>query len=242
MRRRARTAGRDVTDSVTLCDRCGERIGAPHRLLDTDCLLGHQDHTERHVGYLCRRHYSWVDRTLTEITELYALVPDALLPGPGSDIRSGNAVDSPAPGNLTVMAITDRRAKTPIDMDGEDDVPDVIGTLTSWARVVAEQRHVPQPDGNLATSVRILRRERHWIAGQDWVDDYAAELGVVHRWFARAVGDTMWPKPIGRCPNDGTPLFNTVGLDEVTCRKCKATWAGIHLARLRLIFEQQEGQ
>lgn len=229
----------DTGDTVTdPCRWCGRNDGS-HHLTKNDCILGHRDHAERYIGYACRRHYHWIDRTLVQIEELAALFDEVLLPGPGTGERSATRVGSPAPGRLEVMALTDKRAKTPIDLDDEDDVPDLIGTLHSWGRIVAEEREVDEPDGTATAAIRILRRERHWIAQQDWLDDYVTELGALHRAAARGAGTTMWPEPIGKCPNDATPLYNTIGADVVTCRKCKASWTGVHLVRLRLIHEQE---
>lgn len=228
-------------DVTMRCDRCGVAIGAPHVALDTDCILDHGEHVDRYIGFLCRRHYGWLGSMLTEIEELGALLPDVLLPGPSGAERRGTNVESPAPGRLEVMALTDRRAKTPIDLEAPDDIPDFPGTLASWARMVAEERERGDDLGaaTIAGSVRMLRGERQWIAQQPWVDDYARELHDLHRSLARAVGDSMWPKSIGDCPNCGTALYNTIGVDVVVCRRCAAQWSGVHLARLRFIHEQE---
>lgn len=213
----------------------------------TDCVLGHVEPVEAYMGFACRRHFHWINDTLREIETLAALLPDALQPEltswPKGDVRAGTMDGSPAPGSVTVMALSDPRAKTPIDLEREDDVPDLPGTLASWARVVVEERETTDElTGDVAQSVRVLRREKGWIAQQPWIDDYAFELAAVHRALARAVGDSMWPRPVGKCPNCQTRLYNTIGLDEITCRKCRTTWAGVDLDRLRLIFEKdQEG-
>jgi NADH pyrophosphatase NudC (nudix superfamily) len=88
-------------------------------------------------------------------------------------------------------------------------------------------------------SVRLLRRERRWIARQPWLDDYVAELAGLHRAVASAVGASMWPRPIGCCPNCGAPMYPTIGVDVASCRRCKSSWSGVALARLRLIHEQE---
>jgi hypothetical protein len=211
-------------------------------LTEPACVLGHVDPVEAFIGYACKRHYHHLGDTLREIETLAGLLDAVLLPGPGgSDVRvSGGGYGSPAPGRLAVMAITDARAKTPIDLDEEGAVPDMPGTLASWARIVVEERATTDLlTGDVSQSVRVLRRERKWIAAQAWLDDYAFELVAVHRALAAAVGDTMWPRPVGKCPNCGAPLFNTIGLDEIHCRRCKSTWTGVHLARLRLIHDQE---
>lgn len=231
--------------TLLLCERCGQPLGAPHLPLPSDCVMSHADpHIEGYVGYLCRRHYGWVDRTLAEILELFALLPDVIVPGPGGDTRSGTRVGSPAPGRVEVMALTDPRGIHEW-IDDPDAIPDLPGALALWLRVMAEDRPewskhgLDNWDGTLASTVRILRKERNWLAQQPWVDDYANELSDLHRAVARGVGDTMWPRPVGKCPNCTRPMFITVGVDEISCKGCHSVWTGTALARLRLIHEQE---
>lgn len=208
------------------------------------CLMPHPEPVEAFVGYLCRRHYGWIDRTLAEIIELFAVLPEVLIPGPGGDGRSATRVGSPAPGRVEVMALTDPRGIHEW-IDDPDAIPDVPGALGLWVRIMGEEREewaekgLARWDGTLVSSVRILRAERIWVAQQAWVDDYLGELEELHRHVARGAGTTLWPEPVGKCPNDGAPLFNTIGVDEITCRRCRFTWSGVALARLRLIFEQE---
>lgn len=224
------------------CEKCGRSEG--HELLPTDCVMPHKDHSDRFMGLLCSRHYHWIDRTLVQIEELFALRGDVLLPGSGGDERSATRVGSPAPGRIDVMALTDPRGIR--DWIGDPDaIPDIPGALDLWVRVMSEEHSTLNLDTYTATvsgAVRVLRRERRWIARQAWVDDYVNELHDLHRAVARGVGAPMWPEPIGKCPNCQTPMFTTIGADEATCRRCKTTWTGVHLARLRLIHEQEEAR
>lgn len=158
--------------------------------------------------------------------------------------------DPPAPGRLEAIAVTDRR-----------DPDNPAGVLEAWLGAVDAERRVLYrwtvgPDGRaeherdalvrgrlpLTTVTKWLHAERRWIAGQEWVADYATALEVVHRALAAAVGVSMWPRPIGVCPNCQTRLYPqpTGGVDEVTCHRCKTAWRGVHLARLRLIHEQEQ--
>jgi hypothetical protein len=52
--------------------------------------------------------------TLREIEELFALTGCVLIPGPGGDGRGATRVDSPAPGRIEVMALTDPRARASV--------------------------------------------------------------------------------------------------------------------------------
>lgn len=215
----------------------------------TDCILGHAEPVEAFVGSACRRHYGWILDTLREIETLAPLLPEVILPGTGVGIRGGTMVDSPAPGRIDVMAITDRRNRplglpmTPdrnlvpstgtLESNGEDEI-DIIAEVLGWCQIVIDELPTARGYGLV-----MLRNERKWIAQQPWLDDYVESLAKVHRALARAVGDSLWPRPVGKCPNCQAPLFNTIGLDEIHCRRCRSTWAGVHLARLRLIHEQE---
>ncbi len=250
----------DTPTAATECGTCGVQIGSPHVWTDDDCVLDHNDHQPRYVGLICRRHYHWIDSSLSQILELFALLPGAIWPassGFGGSRPSGE-IDAPAPGRVDVMCLTDPRNPGPgrvaqtyernwngrgLESNG-DDYPDILGILGEWVTQVVEARD-PEVTGFLPMSrmVGLLRKHRHWIALQPWVGDYVTEIGDVHQALARGVRESMWPRPIGSCPNcpQKTKLYNTIGVDEVTCRKCKTTWTGIALARLRLIHEQEAG-
>jgi hypothetical protein len=223
--------------------------------LDQACVMPHPVRVKRYSGMLCGRHYHWLNNTIDEMVELFALLPDVLLPGAcaGGERVSGSGSFPPAPGSLDVLAITERRdntrgARDPGDQlwwEELDDVPRVIPELETWARMMFEERDMigdkePKLDGTFVTVTRVLRGFRVWIAQQLWVDEYADMLASLHRAIARAVGDSMWPKPIGKCPNCQTPLYITIGVDEVSCRKCKSAWSGVHYLRLRRILDQDK--
>lgn len=247
MARRARSRGTRKEGSET-------RVTEPGT-----CILGHTEPTEAFIGYACKRHYSWMIATLDEIVTLYALLPVVLLPGSGGEERTATQVDSPAPGRLSVMSVTDRRVagrKPPmtfernwngrsLEPNGSDDDVHPLSVLGGWFQVILEELQPGWADGlpqwvTLTDVVKGLRRERRWVAQQEWVDLFCEEIGDVHRVLARAIGDSMWPRPVGKCPACTRPLYNTIGLDEVTCRHCRITWTGVALARLRLIHEQEE--
>jgi hypothetical protein len=157
---------------------------------------------------------------------------------------------SPAPGRLAAMAVTDRRDPTSPRRVLEAWLVEVHkhrGGLTRWVAGrggLPEREHDALRHGRLplTTITKTLHAERRWLAGQEWIAAYVAALEDVHHQLATAVGVTMWPEPIGTCPNCQAKLYPkpTGGVDEVTCRKCKTTWRGVHLARLRLIHEQEQ--
>lgn len=259
-----------VTTLVTLCSTCGVEIGSPHILTEFDCVLTHDGHADRKHGLLCARHWHWLANTLDQIEELFGLLAEVIIPGPGGDGRTGKTIDSPAPGRVSIMAITDRRA---IDWHDDDDaIPNVPGVLESWLRMVDEESGhrllpfaraafaadarghafdlsiAPADDPAhplrwsipLVATVHLLRRERHWIAQQLWVDDYVADLEKMHRALADATSADMWPRSLGPCPHCGKPLYpDTTGADLVACRRCRSSWSGVHWLRLRLVLEKE---
>lgn len=225
------------------------------------CLLSHAEPVEARHGLLCARHYHWIGDTLTQLEELWALRGHVVVHIASTRYDTspkGTPDGSPAPGRIGVMAVSDSRmqANPAVGMTYErnwngrvletngPDMIDVPGVLFSWVRMVVEEqaREVEEAGSSLTASVRFLRRERIWIARQLWVDDYASEIHDAHRALASATGAGMWPQSIGKCPNCQARLYPTVGIDEVSCRRCKTVWTGVNLARLLLIHEQEKAR
>ena len=198
------------------------------------CVLPHPEPEDAAIGYLCRRHYNRIGQVLTQITELSALQP-YLNPRSGESKMGGPTIHSPAPGNLHTAALTDRRARN----DG-DDIPNPGEALYGWCRMVEEENQAPLRSGTIAGMCNYLHAHRHWIAQQSWCDDYAQDLDHLHRALAQGAGDTMWPKPVAACMTPGcggekpTPLYNTIGVDSLSCPRCKRTYSGLDLVRLHV--------
>jgi Zn-finger nucleic acid-binding protein len=217
---------------------------------DEACVLGHPEPVKRYVGLVCRRHYSFLADTLTQIIELAALVNDVLQPNTGQiDGPRSNDIDAPAPLRLHVAALTDPRTEQADDWwDEPDIIPNVMRAMAGWVVLIAEETRDEQPGtttddyrelATVTTYCHFLTKHRHWIARQEWLSSYVQELTAIHRVIASSVGDSMWPRSIGPCPNCKTKLYNEIGIDAVTCRRCRTTWTGVHLVRLRLILERK---
>lgn len=235
-------------DGVTECDRCGTTTDQHTYVPATDttpgdCVMPHPDqpHREAKFGLLCGRHFHGINDTLDEIATLYAYRAITLLPGPGGNERHGTRFGSPAPGRVDIMALSDLRNGSDW-IDDPDAVPSVIGSLYGWVRLMSEEREdrrLLHVEGTLAAVIGVLKREKHWLAAFSGVDDYIADLRALHRHVATAVGETMWPRPIGSCPNCQAKLYVTPGVEAVTCGKCGSEWGDrVALARLQLIHEQ----
>lgn len=236
-------------------------------IADADaCVLGHQPNVERYIGRLCRRHYDSIGNRLDQVIELYAALSVVIVPPYSLGPVAAQYAPGSEPGRLEVMVITDRRAngqQRPPSVHADPLEPavfDVLSVLGSWVQRVwlvlgrdtgfqrPEYVAVPgvgpvrtdRPHLTLEALAKELRSNRHWIAQQPWVDRFLDALELVHRSLARAAGDSMWPKPIGTCPNCQAPMWHDAVLAEMaTCRRCKTTWSGVALVRLRLIHEME---
>lgn len=191
----------------------------------------------RYVGLLCRKHYHRLQAALHQVEALYAILPwegPSGAPSDDSAGRSATRVHSDAPGSLYAMALTDSRA---VMVPGDNFIPDVPGTLASWATMVAEQR-APQHDGwspTVAESIRMLGQHRLWVAQQDWAPDLIADVDTCHRHLARATGGGMWPVSVGECPDCGLRLYRGAAEPIVVCGHCRARWTPADLWRAEIL-------
>lgn len=199
------------------------------------CQLRHKKPAEAGVGLICSHHAAGLNEALQDILELWALLPLYLLPGQSVDDGSRHLKISaaPAPGSLHVMSLTDRRMHAPrppgeqLWYQETDDIVDAFGTLVERAAYVAFGRDITNPDlVTITATVRLLRDNRDWIAGQDWISDYAEELRDLRA--ALTMGSTR-NRPVGHCPSlngDGTecggPLWpDRNGAMAVDCGTCE---------------------
>ncbi len=105
-------------------------------------------------------------------------------------------------------------SREPVSLDLIDVCADVPVVLTSWVRLVWEERDAEAaddagldvgPDGTAVTQLcRWLRQRVTWIAAQPWVDELANELGGLRHGLQRA---------------PGSPLLRDV-IERVPCPKC----------------------
>jgi hypothetical protein len=199
------------------------------------CAMPHDQPAEARHGLLCGRHWHGLLDMLRELGTLWALLPDTIEPAVGADGsgRHGTSAGSPAPGRLEPMMVTDRRATA------ADEWPDVPGVIASWVAMIHEERGWDQPIPRDVTSLlRVLHRERHWITRQYWIDSLCVELADAHKALARACGTTRYAAPVATCPSCGGKVYpNPTGADDATCRRCGASWSGVHFARLLVISD-----
>lgn len=144
-----------------------------------------------------------LDRQLRELPEILAHAYLALLPGAGARGArvSGATRSAPLPCNLEALSWLgpvggpDDSSVRDLRHD-QDGVTPVLGTLTSWARLVEaempcqcrEHQHACRPDETTIGSLLAYLASRPviaWTVRQMWADEYATEINDVHRHATR---------------------------------------------------------
>lgn len=170
------------------------------------------------TGLLCPRCYGRLERTLAELPAVTGTLRGLLggsNTGGGENIRRTKG-SPPLPLNVSVL-----------------DHLDLIGSvLSSWTRLVAEERGLRGPDTADRCSGWLLD-QLAWVASQPWVDDLDDEVRDAAR-VAESLARTRpgWhPLPVP-CPNcGGMTLGRWDGDDHVAC-PCGERWPEADYPRL----------
>lgn len=127
-------------------------------------------------------------RQLAELPELLAYAQLALLPGsaPQSGWVSGATREAPLPCRLDVLSLLGPAAEETVrDPYGDQvGVEPILGTLLSWARLVAEESNYYRPSGGWTVGGLVAfladRDVFEWAVQRPWADEYADEIAAVH--------------------------------------------------------------
>lgn len=180
-------------------------------------------------GRLCRFCDERLRKRLIAIPETYALLPYVVEPGSvdrNPETKQGKRAHPPVPLRVEVIDLLDirRLLATPDDWRG------VIGTLVKWGMRVRTERRIDRPDTTTVSGeAALLLRHRLWITEQDWVGEFYAAIGDLHRELADATGDYR-PRPVGTHAekDDGTrcggPLMPSDN-GGVHCPRCGQKWS-----------------
>lgn len=182
---------------------------------------------------VCKRHRRQLGNDLAAISGLWSLLPVFIQPGAGTSGTHGKPGSRP-PINLDVADILDPRGT-------------VHQQLTSWARVVIEDRQLAARSLNADQAARLLAVHADWLAAQLFADEALAEIhdcahrvrlvcgDLSHRWV---VGTCSMPGPDGddcggdlqvvvqhidRWDADRDDYDKRLRVDLV-CRICGDTW------------------
>jgi hypothetical protein len=225
------------------------------------CFMAHDKPAPAVVGSLCDHHYAAVREQLQDCMEMYAILPEFLLPGstpPDDGSKHTKKGTIPAPIRLDVLALYDPRNATDLEWSYESnwdpakgkltgngsDIPTFDAWLDGWAQYIREGRHMgdENADRSVTGNTWLIRNHLGWLAGDDWLPQFVRELRHAHR--ALEVGIGKSPKrPLGKCYlefND-KECEGSIWLSDdakgARCGRCKMTWTGIELIRLRLALE-----
>jgi hypothetical protein len=96
-------------------------------------------------------------------------------------------------------------------------------------------------------SVGTIGSHLEWLAGDDLVETFTAELKAIYSTLRSMTGDPL-PKPLGKCyvdiNQDGKecrgPIWESSDGAGARCGDCGTTWTGAELIRLRLIIARQD--
>jgi hypothetical protein len=217
------------------------------------CVLDHgDDPAEQWIGLVCKRHRRRMDDDAAEIAALIIdtqRIVDGGAPqdcGPQGN-RPKKRADPPAPGDIAVMALYDRRnavARIP-DVDESQPIPALPAVIASWVLLVAEERPLTATlPASVLGQLELLRRHHDWLAARPCVDDYLLELGELRRALAAAVHDRRYDRRgFCRLPSENGGLCNGLLIEEngtrvVRCTGCGAQWVtDQELARLAVSLE-----
>lgn len=208
---------------------------------ETFCVLHHKSRALATVGLVCADHHAALRETLQDILEYWALLPLYLLPG-SSPVADGSQKrknpDAPAPLNLEVVALLDRRTDDEeqrvstethgdrFESNGDEGLPSIPLQLAVWADMVREARGLSEGNGTVVESVRLLQAHMGWVVADRVVKQFDAQIRTMRRHLVHANGEGS-PKPVGKCPTlDGAgkycdgPLWPAGDKMEVDCGRC----------------------
>lgn len=190
---------------------------------------------------------------LSEIPDLYALIPGELEPTSTAGAKVSGTKAAPLPVRLDALNLLvgatggDGVIEDP-DRDQVGAIPPVV-VLDQWARDWIEYgwcrgEHLPPPTVASLASWMLVRLNDA-LDHHSAIDEFARELNKALRDIRAVVQTKKTGEPVGRCPsklNDdsrcNTRLFADPYLDLISCGRCGTSWTRsgqgwIHLRALQ---------
>jgi hypothetical protein len=202
---------------------------------------------------VCNGDRLWLDRTLVEIVELYALLPANLMPGQRHGQRVSGSREAPLPLrvdplDLSMPARTAavheppctctefrrpecRRGHPHLDQFGQISVASV---LDSWCRDWADVRdiHETLPKPTVVELTTWLSNRLDWACDDHLaIDEFAGEMRRLRGGLAAVVGIKSDRVYVGKCPvtddkgTCGAALTADPDLDIIRCPRCDTMWS-----------------
>ena len=187
-------------------------------------------------GLLCRtcssRLSQWLGAILEDTLHLSTRIPDNYSWDHGH--QHNKISGSPALIRLDVAALTDPR--TLMDSDDTPGEPVyIIGKVTGWAGLLAEEHNLASPTNTMADAVQVLTNQWERLVNSEWIGEFYQDMATIRQLLNRA-HQRKPPLPRGRCFTCNTALWQEDGNgeDTVTCPKCQRAYDHLGLVKLKL--------
>lgn len=108
----------------------------------------------------------------------------------------------------------------PANLDADQHGRHLKQTLTSWARLISDQRGLPHPLDGLAPTARWMAGHIEWLRHHPAAGDAVTEIREAVHQVRRAIDRPLDRAYAGPCNECGTPLYGRPGAAEVACRGC----------------------
>lgn len=196
----------------------------PHSKTTVDAMIG--------GAYICRSHYQRIEKALVDIAVLHRMLGAMLEPGSQgkfdeAEPRRGGQGEPPAPIRLDAVVLRDPRSKW-ADADGHSGPRATISVVSSWARLVREERELSDPltTPTVETEVHLLVDHLEWVVRQAYVDEFASEVNDALKALQRVTAYVPERVRVGSCPQQledgstcGGPLYATP-TGDARCGRC----------------------
>lgn len=187
-----------------MAERCGLRC---NRVTDTG---------------VCRRCAALLHRDLTEMPELWVRLHTQLTPGSGVGDKVSGSREQPIGVRVDVLSLIGPAGDPPTPRDQIGDAP-ILDTLTTWAMLITEERHLAGPRHDITGLSAFLLAHNGWAVERPWADDYAEEVRRAAHTARRHTGllDALPERMGAPCPHcDALALQRAPGDDWIECGGC----------------------
>jgi hypothetical protein len=189
-------------------------------------------------GSVCPPCTTTIDTTLTDIAELTAQLPAALVPGQTRAEHVSGTPEPPLPLQLApldllmpprVLRLSEAGSAARDDQTGDLSVASTLDTwVRDWQSYLYRER-LPRP--TVPRLVCWLRDRLGWaVLNHPAMDDFAGEMRELRARLRTVVGQRSERCYVGLCPVDinGSPCGATLSadpfLDIIECRRCLTRW------------------